>query len=52
MTLEINPAADASTNPPAHDGSTQWGPILWGCLGVAFGGALAVWQIRGMKRDG
>lgn len=47
------PAADASSSSPAEDGSTtHWGPILWACMGVGFGAALAVWQIRGMKRDG
>jgi hypothetical protein len=47
------PAADAPASPPADDGSTtEWGPILWACMGVGFGAALAVWQIRGMKRDG
>jgi hypothetical protein len=46
-------AADpaASTDPPAaaDDGSTNWGPILGACVGVLFGGALALWQIRSMK---
>lgn len=30
-------------------GSTNWGPIIGGCLGVLFGGAIAMWQIRGMR---
>jgi len=29
--------------------STSWGPIVGGCLGVLFGGAIAMWQIRGMR---
>lgn len=28
-----------------------WRPILAGCLGVFFGAAVAVWQIRGRKKD-
>lgn len=32
--------------------STNWAPIVWACVGVLFGGGLAVWQIRGMKRSG
>jgi hypothetical protein len=45
-------AADpsASTPPAATDaGGTRWGPILGACVGVLFGGALALWQIRAMK---
>jgi hypothetical protein len=34
------------------DGSGGYGPIVMGCLGVLFGGALALWQIRGMQRKG
>lgn len=41
-------AADESTS---DAGSTRWGPIVGACVGVIFGGALAVWQIRGMRRD-
>lgn len=36
----------------AESGSSGWGPIVGGCLGVLFGGGLAVWQIRSMaNRD-
>jgi hypothetical protein len=45
-------AADPASDPDATagSGSTDWGPIVGACFGVLFGGALAVWQIRGMKR--
>lgn len=36
----------------AEESSPGWGPIAGACLGVLFGGALAVWQIRGMKARG
>ena len=44
------PAADVAES-GSDGGSTRWGPIVGACVGVIFGGALAVWQIRGMKRD-
>lgn len=36
-------------DPEAADEGLSWGPIIGACLGVMFGGALALWQIRGMK---
>ena len=33
------------------EGGVAWRPILAGCLGVFFGAAVAVWQIRGRKKD-
>lgn len=46
-------AAPEDTNDAAADaGATSWGPIVGACLGVLFGGALALWQIRGMKNRG
>lgn len=44
---ETGSEAEASSDA----GSTRWGPILGACMGVLFGGVLAVWQLRGMKRD-
>lgn len=42
----------ADDAPAAESEGSSWGPIVGGCLGVLFGGAIAVWQIRGMaKRD-
>lgn len=47
-----DPAPAAAAAEPGSDaGSTRWGPIVGACVGVIFGGALAVWQIRGMRRD-
>lgn len=34
---------------PAEPSGPGWGKILGACCGVLFGGALALWQIRGMK---
>lgn len=42
---------EAETGNGSDAGSTNWGPIVGACVGVLFGGVLAVWQIRGMKRD-
>lgn len=49
------PTTDAPVDAPAEPtnaGSTDWAPIVWACVGVLFGGVLAVWQIRGLKRGG
>jgi hypothetical protein len=43
--------ADAGSSPAADTSSTHWAPIVWACVGVLFGGVLAVWQIRGLKRS-
>lgn len=43
-------AIATADEPVAAEGSGPgWGPILGACFGVLFGGALALWQIRGMK---
>ncbi len=47
-------AAEADDPDPAQTAeddqdSINWGPILGACMGVAFGGMLALWQIKGMK---
>lgn len=42
---------ETETGAGSDAGSTNWGPIVGACVGVLFGGVLAVWQIRGMKRD-
>lgn len=42
-------STETPADPPQEENS--WLPILGSCLGVAFGGALAVWQIRGMKNN-
>ncbi|MCA9650552.1 MAG: hypothetical protein H6712_16525 [Myxococcales bacterium] len=57
-TLAIPTLASAATdldhgdpNPAAEseESSGGWGPTIGACLGILFGGALAVWQIRGMQ---
>lgn len=51
-TTAVEPAAQESSADEAAaepESSRGWGPIVGACLGVLFGGALAVWQIRGMK---
>ncbi len=52
----IAPDAQAHQKDPAAESSDGespgWGPIIGACLGVLFGGALAVWQIKGMKNRG
>ncbi|MCX4244817.1 hypothetical protein [Paraliomyxa miuraensis] len=40
---------DVVDDPPSSEGPS-WGAILGACFGVLFGGALALWQIRGMKQ--
>lgn len=50
--LALTPLADAlaaDVVDPGTDEGISWGPLIGACLGVAFGGALALWQIRGMK---
>jgi hypothetical protein len=54
LTTEIASASTllesaADVTPTPEDGDSGWGPIVGACLGVLFGGMLAIWQIRGMK---
>ncbi|MCH9685292.1 MAG: hypothetical protein K0V04_27905 [Deltaproteobacteria bacterium] len=35
---------------PESEESGGWGPIVGACFGVLFGGSIALWQIRGMKK--
>ncbi|MCA9709816.1 MAG: hypothetical protein KDK70_28510 [Myxococcales bacterium] len=47
-------AANRAIDPEStetSEGATEggWGPIVGACLGVLFGGTLAVWQIRNLK---
>lgn len=49
---EPAPASSDPSSVSASASTTPWGTILGACFGVLFGGALAVWQIRGMKREG
>ena len=54
--LSPSPSAAADTGAKqadetaSTDEGTDWGPIIGSCLGVMFGGVIAVWQIRGMKK--
>ncbi|MEX1363330.1 MAG: hypothetical protein AB1Z98_09405 [Nannocystaceae bacterium] len=41
---------DASTGEAEE--SSGWGRIVGACLGILFGGGLALWQIRGMRDRG
>jgi len=45
-TIDPDPAVETTSD--ADDGP-GWGPILGACMGVLFGGMLAVWQIRSMR---
>jgi hypothetical protein len=40
-----------ASDAPQPEGGVAWRPILAGCLGVFFGAAVAVWQIRGRKKE-
>ncbi|MEM9453936.1 MAG: hypothetical protein AAGF11_07140 [Myxococcota bacterium] len=45
-TVDPAPSQDTAASSESSGG---WGPIVGACLGVLFGGAIAIWQIRGMK---
>ncbi len=50
--IAARPVHAAEPEPTAatqEQGSVAWGPIVGACFGVMFGGAIALWQIRGMK---
>lgn len=51
--MELEPDATEPSSEAAATGeaeeSSGWGPIVGACLGILFGGGLALWQIRGMK---
>lgn len=48
-TVDPAPSNDAAAPSESSESSGGWGPIVGACLGVLFGGAIAIWQIRGMK---
>lgn len=50
--IDPEPSAEASPDPAPDDAGPSRGAILMACFGVLFGGALALWQIRGMKNRG
>jgi hypothetical protein len=48
--FEPEAGTEAAERQPSPDQGTPWGAILAGCVGVAFGGLLAAWQIKGMSK--
>ncbi len=49
---DLEPAAGTKGDErqPDSDPPTPWGAIVAGCFGVAFGGLLAAWQIKGLSK--